>query len=120
MDGGFYIAVFWLAKGRRIRVGRLGMLEFAAGYYFYVGSAKRNLAVRLARHARRRKKLHWHIDYLARHAEMLGAIVLADRRRSECRIAGELAEIFDRAAAGFGDSDCRRGGHLFHGRSIVP
>ncbi len=79
-----------------MRVGRLGVVKFRAGFYFYVGSAKRNLSTRLARHARRRKKLRWHIDYLSARAKMVGAIVITDRRRSECRLAGELEEMFDR------------------------
>jgi len=113
MDGGVYIAVFLLARGRRIRVGSLGRFEFPAGVYFYVGSAQRNLSARLARHGRRTKTLRWHIDYLSTKCRMLGAIVLPGGRSRECEIAAELAARYARPVARFGASDCRCGGHLF-------
>jgi sugar fermentation stimulation protein A len=113
MDAGLYIAVFHLPVGRRIRVGRLGRVSFPPGVYLYVGSAQRNLGARLARHARRVKPLRWHVDYLSTKAQMLGAIVVPGGRDGECRLAAELARAYPRAAAGFGASDCRCGGHLF-------
>jgi sugar fermentation stimulation protein A len=122
MNGGVYIAVFRLAQARRIRVGRLGTFGFAAGAYLYVGSASRNLSARLARHARRRKPLHWHVDYLSGKAPMLGAVLIPPDWRgprtacpvgsAECRIAADLAAAHGRPVRGFGASDCRCGGHL--------
>jgi len=114
MDQGVYIAVFRLDTPRAIRVGRLGPFRFAAGLYFYVGSAQRNLSARLSRHARRRKPLRWHVDYLAAHATMLGAITLDAPRTRECELAGELGRRFAAPVPGFGASDCRCGAHLFH------
>ena len=115
MDGGLYIAMFQLPAGRSIRVGRLGRFWFEAGLYYYVGSAQRNLSARLARHARRRKPLRWHIDYLSVRARMLGAIVVSGRRDRECRLAAKLSRHVARSVAGFGASDCRCAGHLFYG-----
>lgn len=114
MDSGLYIAVFRLAAAQTIRVGRLGRFEFPAGYYFYVGSGQRRLGARLERHARRRKPLRWHIDYLSTRAEMLGAILLAGDRSAECATAAALAECMARHIEGFGASDCRCGGHLLY------
>ena len=114
MNGGVYIAVFWLERARRIRIGRLGESRFPAGIYFYVGSAQRNLDARLARHGRRKKPLRWHIDYLSAKATMLGAIIFERPRDAECQIAAELAQRYGRPIGHFGDSDCRCGGHLFH------
>ena len=114
MDGGVYIAVFHLPAGRTIRVGRLGRFEFAGGWYVYIGSAQRHLAARLARHARRKKPLRWHVDYLARHAPMVGAITIDGDKSRECALAAEMAERLARAVPRFGASDCRCGGHLFH------
>lgn len=73
-QGGVYIAVFYLAKQQRIPVGKLGNCDFSIGYYFYVGSAQRNLYSRIERHSRKDKTLRWHIDYLSVKADMLGAI----------------------------------------------
>ena len=117
-DSGAYVAVFLLPKARRIRIGRLGRFDFAAGVYLYVGSARRNLTARLDRHARRRKPLRWHIDYLSVHARMAGAIVVEGPEAHECALAAELAETFDRAVPRFGSSDCRCAGHLFYAREL--
>ena len=113
MDAGVYIAVFYLAEARLIRVGRLGRFRFAHGVYLYVGSAQRGLSARLRRHGRRGKPLRWHIDYLSTRAAMLGAILVPGTRDRECRLAAELAQRYGRFIDGFGASDCRCGGHLF-------
>ena len=114
LDSGVYIAVFYLAAGSDIQVGRLGRFAFRRGVYLYVGSAQRNLPARLERHGRKTKPMRWHIDYLSAHAEMLGAITVAGPRRRECELAKEMAGLFEPAAPGFGTSDCRCGGHLFY------
>jgi len=113
-DKGIYIAVFQLDAEKEIEIGRLGRFRFLPGFYFYVGSAQRNLGARLARHARREKPLRWHIDYLSLHARMLGAIVMQGTRRAECALARRLAALSPHAIPGFGASDCRCRGHLFH------
>ncbi|MGC9453806.1 MAG: GIY-YIG nuclease family protein [Phycisphaerae bacterium] len=119
-DGGVYLAVFRLRRPRRILVGRLGTFHFPAGFYFYVGSAKRGLEARLARHARQDKPLRWHIDYLSTLADMLGAVVSEGTDRAECELACEVAKLYPRFIAGFGSSDCRCGGHLFHCPTLAP
>lgn len=113
-DAGVYIAVFRLGMDETITVGRLGTFDFPAGWYLYVGSAQRNREARLARHARRDKPLRWHVDFLSIRAEMIGAILIDGGKEAECRLAEELAGLFGRFIAGFGSSDCRCGGHLFH------
>jgi Uri superfamily endonuclease len=69
----------------------------------------------LARHARRRKPLRWHIDSLARCADPAGAIAWPWREGRECLLAQALgATATGRCAVPrFGASDCRCGGHLF-------
>jgi len=113
-DAGLYIAVFSLDRRLQIRVGRLGEFTFAAGVWFYVGSAQRGLQARLDRHARRDKKCKWHVDYLSTRAVMLGAIIIPGPKERECTIAAELADLFERPIPNFGTSDCRCGGHLFY------
>ena len=114
LDGGVYIAVFYLAEPRHVSVGKLGRFQFRRGVYFYVGSAQRNLSARLERHSKESKPMRWHIDYLSVRAEMLGAITISGPRERECELAKELAGMFEQAAPGFGASDCRCGGHLFY------
>lgn len=110
---GVYVAIFDLPRPRTIAIGRLGRFRFSAGRYLYVGSAQRNLQQRLARHARRRKPLRWHIDYLACHARFVGALIFEAPGDLECRLAAMLARSCARPVDGFGASDCRCGGHVF-------
>jgi len=114
MSGGIYAAVFVLPETRRIRIGRLGRFVFPAGRYVYVGSAQRGLEVRLARHARRRKTLRWHIDYLARWARLEAAWAWPRPKADECRLAAVVRALPGATAgpAGFGASDCRCPTHL--------
>lgn len=114
VDGGIYLVIFQLERSQTITIGRLGRSPFRAGHYLYVGSAQRNMRSRLARHARRRKPLRWHIDYLAARARFVGALMMIGGDKSlECRLAGVLAKHHPRVVPGFGSSDCRCGGHLF-------
>ena len=113
VPGGVYVVVFRLAKERTIQVGCLGRFRLAAGRYAYVGSAQRGLAKRVARHARRRKTVRWHVDYLARWATVEAAYAWPLPKRAECRLAARLvADGARRAVPGFGASDCRCPGHL--------
>lgn len=40
----------------------------------YVGSAKANLTKRIERHKRKRKKMHWHLDYFRGHCAMIAGL----------------------------------------------
>jgi sugar fermentation stimulation protein A len=83
-----------------------------------MGSAQRNLSARLERHGRKKKPLHWHIDYLSIKAEILGAIMIPGQRKLECEVAQELGGLFELAVPGFGASDCRCAGHLFYTQQL--
>ena len=113
MDSGVYIAVFYLPRARKVRVGKLGQFCFKKGAYFYVGSAQRNLLARIKCHSNKKKPLRWHIDYLSSKAKMLGAITIPGPRKRECELAKELGRMFELPILGFGASDCRCSGHLF-------
>ncbi len=114
MDSGLYIAIFNLEKALTIEVGKFGRHDFVPGYYFYAGSAKRNMMSRLDRHASQNKPLRWHIDYLSIYAQMLGAVILEDFDITECELAEELSLLYQRIIPGFGASDCKCEGHLFY------
>lgn len=51
-------------KDINLKVGKLGRFTFPFGSYVYTGSAKTNINKRIERHLSKKKKLHWHIDYL--------------------------------------------------------
>lgn len=112
-DSGAYLAVLHLSEPAEIAIGALGMVHFAAGYYVYVGSARRGITARLARHSRRRKGMHWHIDYLRSRAEWIEGYALRTQDDLECRLAAHLGELADWEIPGFGCSDCACGTHLF-------
>ena len=73
-DSGVYIMVMHLDHELDLEIGSKGMMHFNAGYYMYVGSAKANLTKRIERHKRKRKKMHWHLDYFRGHCEMIAAV----------------------------------------------
>src|SRR5437870_3599706 len=83
---GVYQLHIHLPKSARVKIGRLGVFLFPVGRYVYTGSALGGLARRLARHQRREKTLHWHIDYLLRHARIQRIETLATRERLECAL----------------------------------
>jgi len=118
VESGIYIAIFHLPKTGKITVGKPGTFNFRKGFYFYVGSAQRNLSARLARHARKKKPLRWHIDYLSTKAKMLGAITIGGPRDLECQLAKKLSDMFESVVPGFGASDCRCSGHLFYVKDL--
>ena len=100
-------------------IGSLGRIDFKKGYYAYVGSAQTSLFPRLERHFARRKKLHWHIDYLtsSKNIYIKRAIYSsANTKEFECRLSKELAELtFSSSIRSFGSSDCKHACelHLF-------
>ena len=61
---GSYALVLRLPSRRKIRVGKLGLVEFPRGHYVYFGSALGGLNARVARNLSNDKKLHWYADYL--------------------------------------------------------
>ena len=111
-EGGLYLACMDLPVAATLAVGALGMLEFAAGDYVYVGTARRGRAARVARHRRTEgKRPHWHIDALRAACRWLEARELDG---DECELAERIAGLpgASREQRGFGASDCRCPGHL--------
>ena len=99
-----YQLVIELSVPVGLQIGLLGRFAFPAGRYVYTGSARRNLAARVARHLTKRKRLRWHVDFLlASDATRVVAVRLS--RCTECAL--------NRATPGsvlvqrFGASDCR-------------
>jgi Uri superfamily endonuclease len=110
---GTYILFMRLPFSMPMIIGGLGKIEFKEGYYAYVGSALGGLEQRLARHLRREKTLHWHIDYLLLRALVYDIMVIEGEEKRECQIASKLAEHLP-YVNGFGSSDCNCTSHLFY------
>lgn len=116
MRKGVYQLHLRLDKPKRIRVGKLGVFTFPAGRYIYTGSAMNGLIGRLRRHLKKRKKLHWHIDYLLRHAKIETIFVLETGERVECQLNSLTLSLPNAKVVvkGFGCSDCRCSSHLVY------
>jgi len=113
-NGGIYALVLRLRRPRCVAAGKLGHCRLAAGWYVYVGSAKRNLTARLARHLRREKRPHWHIDCLRAVARVEQIWIWPWADGSECRTNGRIQALAGANVPwkGFGSSDCRCAAHL--------
>lgn len=96
----------------QIKIGKLGKMEFRKGHYAYVGSAMNNLENRIRRHLKRKKKLHWHIDWFLGKAEIKDVVYFESSNKIECKVAETLTKRFE-SIKGFGSSDCRCTSHLF-------
>jgi sugar fermentation stimulation protein A len=119
-DRGAYLLLLRLPEARKVQIGRLGELQADAGWYIYVGSAMAGLDARLRRHQRRRKKFHWHIDYLRQAAAEVVALPIRSSRRQECDLAADVAALYKSAMPRFGASDCTCSSHLFQAGSTAP
>ncbi|MFQ6673420.1 MAG: DUF123 domain-containing protein [Fidelibacterota bacterium] len=117
-EEGTYQLILDIAKETKVTVGALGTFDFSPGTYIYTGRAKRGLQARLHRHALRRKRRHWHIDYLTTHPgiQLLNAAVISRHPGAECTENRKLLKNKSNRVPvrGFGSSDCRNGcpGHL--------
>ena len=111
---GIYVLEIIVSRPLRVRAGALGRVCFSPGIYLYAGSAQNGLEGRVARHCRKRKKRHWHIDYLlaARGVTLKAALGCEAKRSEECATARRL-EAAAEAVPGFGSSGCTCAGHLF-------
>jgi Uri superfamily endonuclease len=77
------------------------------GRYLYCGSARGpgGLKARLARHMRRGKRRHWHVDLLTEAGRVAGAWIVPGG--DECALVAALSHL-PMPISGFGSSDCRR------------
>jgi len=116
MNPGIYHLLIHLPQNTKISVGKLGCSHFPAGYYVYTGSALGGLGSRIARHRRREKRLHWHIDYLLQHGNIIDAITHGTKKRLECRFNRHILSLPDSRilVKGFGSSDCKCKSHLVY------
>ena len=114
-DSGIYMILIQM-ESCRLSVGALGNIEFVSGWYIYAGSALKNLKSRVNRHLRKRKRKHWHADYLISAAVKTKAFPVYTLKDMECELATDLRGIADSQVDGFGCSDCCCPSHLFYFR----
>ena len=118
IEPGIYTILLKLGKSQEIKVGSLGVIAFAAGYYAYTGSARGSGGCkRVDRHLRVLQGIEstrrWHIDYLLPNADFLEVFITKTTLDLECRIASLIAERL-RPVKGFGCTDCTCLSHLHY------
>lgn len=109
---GSYCLVFQLIEKQRLLIGKIGIIDFLPGYYFYLGSAKGSggLRARIFRHLQIEKKNFWHLDYLRPNLLFLFAFYSFEINK-ECDWCQTISTNsgFIKPVQGFGSSDCIRG-----------
>ncbi|WP_442755565.1 GIY-YIG nuclease family protein [Methylocystis sp. JAN1] len=103
---GAYALWLRLAAPLAVRAGaNFGAL--GAGDYLYCGSANGpgGLRARLARHMRKDRRAHWHVDQLTAEGAVIGAFIVEGG--SECALNAALSDL-PAPLPGFGSSDCPR------------
>lgn len=109
---GTYTLIINKKEKETIKIGALGKIEFKKGYYLYTGSAMNSLIPRLKRHLSKKKKLHWHIDYLLKNAKIEEIIFTDSLKKIECQIAKKINTPEN--IPNFGCSDCNCNTHLHY------
>ncbi len=112
-DQGGYLLVLNTASALLLKGPRLGPFSIPKGFLVYVGSGQQTLSKRVARHKRKRKKKHWHIDYLLEKAEVIKEFLIRSQEDLECLLAKELVKKGCPIPT-FGASDCSCNSHLIH------
>jgi len=113
-ENGTYILVFNYRKSREVKVKSRNFF-IDKGRYCYIGSAfgLGGISSRVFRHLKKRKKKHWHLDFLSVSPffEVISVYCFLNLK-IECKIAKRFLEIFS-PVVGFGASDCSCISHLF-------
>lgn len=114
-SSGTYLLVLHVPDLCTIAVGRLGLLQFLPGFYYYVGSAfgPGGLKARLKHHYKPTTKPHWHVDYLRRKTQLISVCWTSNSTRLEQHWVDELGDTYDVPHKGFGASDSKAYSHLF-------
>ena len=110
MDRGIYILIIKCKSKTYINHPKFDKTGFLPGYYFYIGSAQKNLSKRIQRHYKKQKPLRWHIDYISTHPEfeITSHFTFEYPREFECKLTNFLLSIdfISFPAKKFGSSDC--------------
>ena len=117
---GSYTLITKLNKNYKITIGKLGTFLFPKGFYVYSGSALNDLNSRINRHYSSKKKFHWHIDYLLKHAKVIDTVIIPTERRLECYLHNIVQNLLEAKIliAKFGSADCKCKSHLVYFKKL--
>lgn len=115
---GSYCLIINVKNRMYLKIGRKVKKYFPAGFYVYVGSAMNNPDRRIARYISTDKKIHWHIDYLLEHSQLVCIFRIDSTVRLECGISNSIYLKSEATVTqGFGASDCSCKTHLHYFRN---
>lgn len=111
-NSGVYIIELFNYKAFSINHKKFYNLIFSPGYYYYFGSAQRNLQQRLHRHNKKQKTIRWHIDYLTtnNNFSVRKSFIYHEREKKfECIYFQKIIDCKKKVfpVTGFGNSDCK-------------
>ncbi|HKZ94362.1 MAG TPA: GIY-YIG nuclease family protein [Candidatus Bathyarchaeia archaeon] len=112
---GNYTLIIFLKASTDIKMAGRRYVSLKKGYYSYTGSAlgsgATSLRKRVARHLRKKKNQHWHIDHLlaSKRSKVIAVVAAASEMNKECEIASLLQRLEGATVpiTGFGASDCK-------------
>ncbi|NJE25116.1 DUF123 domain-containing protein [Thermococcus sp. MV5] len=117
MKGGYFLVIY-LEKSQNIRTKAKGF-SLKKGYYVYVGSAMRSLEKRVSRHFKKKKRFHWHIDYLLDKAQLIDAYLIPTNAKIEEKLSQALNSAVT-GIEGFGASDVAVKTNLYYFGDTPP
>lgn len=126
VNKGIYILEMSITSQTQIGIKKFRNIRLEKGYYYYAGSAQKNLYHRVSRHFRKDKIVHWHIDHLTTQPGIKlesSLIIPYAEKEIEWELAYNLENYFDCSIPlpGFGNSDTNKTkSHLFYKRSKIP
>ena len=113
---GTYVLVLRNRSNRAVEIGQWGTLDLSPGYYLYIGSAfgPGGVFSRVARHCRKEKRKHWHIDFLREKTILIAVWVDHSPFKLEHDWAKDVVKMGGISPIrGFGCTDCQCDAHLF-------
>lgn len=125
-NSGIYILELYSPVSFNLSIKKFKDFELPFGYYYYVGSAQKNLRQRIARHFRHEKKVNWHIDYLTTNKNIIlkeAFIIYNAPKNEEEFLASKFSTFFNTEILlkGFGNSDTKSTiTHLFLKSKKIP
>lgn len=119
---GAYLLLIGLKRPIVLKTARFAGVALPTGWYVYAGSAygPGGMRGRVARHLRRKKPIHWHVDHLTCDATVTA---MCYSGADECRLVETLiaANGFTVPAPGFGSTDCKScDSHLVRWTTQLP
>jgi len=125
-DSGIYILEIKINRDFTVSTKTFENFTFKKGFYYYVGSAQKNLKSRIQRHLKKEKIIHWHIDHITtiRESEITSVYVFRSKKKDfECELVQTLTRkgILKYSAKNFGNSDCNIcDSHLLYSNKRIP